>query len=233
MCLNSFQSLYQKNDTLPVSLTSKNLYSLLLDPVSAAPWCFGFWESAVGRPINRWASVWSKSRLKLVENKKNDSLWRILHRAVRVRYSLKLWGYIENDKCAVCGKIEIIEHCFLECPRIRKVWKYFPSTPSRLSCSPFVVSTSSVFYPFSIAPTSLYSSYSSFLIATIIFWIWSSRNFATFHNSTLTPKQIITLIRNDVASHIRCATEDSVKNFWSLLSVFCSVNDDHTITLHL
>lgn len=121
----------------------------------------------------------------------------------------------------------------LECPRIRKVWKYFPSTPSRLSCSPFVVSTSSVFYPFSIAPTSVYSSCSSFLIATIIFWIWSSRNFATFHNSTLTPKQIITLIRNDVASHIRCATEDSVKNFWSLLSVFCSVNDDHTITFHL
>ena len=128
MCLNSFQSLYQKNDTLPVSLTSKNLYSLLLDPVSAAPWCFGFWESAVGRPINRWASVWRKSRLKLVENKKNDSLWRILHRAVRVRYSLKLWGYIENDKCAVCGKNETIEHCFqfLNVPESEKYGNTFP-----------------------------------------------------------------------------------------------------------
>ena len=29
----------------------------------------------VGRTINRWASVWPKSRLKLNESKKNDLLW--------------------------------------------------------------------------------------------------------------------------------------------------------------
>ena len=56
----------------------------------------------VGRSINGWTSVWRKSRLELNENKKNDLLWLILHRALKGRYALKTWRYIDNDKCALC-----------------------------------------------------------------------------------------------------------------------------------
>ncbi|CAH3168931.1 unnamed protein product [Pocillopora meandrina] len=61
---NNFRTLHQKTGALPDSLTGKNLYLLLLDPVCVAPRCSGFWASAMDRPINRWAWVWRKSRLK-------------------------------------------------------------------------------------------------------------------------------------------------------------------------
>lgn len=99
--------------------------------------------------MNRWAAVWRKSRLKLIENKKTDLLWLIIHRAIKVRYALKTWGYkVKSDKCALCSQVETIEHCFLFCPRVRAVWRYFTPYLSRLSSSSFSVNSSCIFFPF-------------------------------------------------------------------------------------
>ena len=136
----------------------------------------------LSRPINRWARVWRKSRLKFNENKKNDLLRLILHRAVRVQYSLKSWGYIRTDRCAICGRIENIEHCFLACPRVVRVWNYFSALLSCLSDSTFVVSIPSVFYPMSDDQLSLLSSLFNYFVATILYWVWLARNSATFRN---------------------------------------------------
>ena len=146
--------------------------------------------------------------------------------AVRVRYSLKSWGYITNDKCAVCNRVENIEHCFLACPRVVRVWHHFSAPLSRVLDSTFVVSIPSVFYPLFDFQHSHSSSLSNFLIVTILYWIWSSRNLATFRNSLLSSQNIIYLIKNDVKSRITCATDDSVRNFSSFRSAFCSVDDD-------
>lgn len=231
-CLDKFNYLFSSYGNVLDDLSCKHIYKALLVLPSAVPGCAGFSGAVVGRPINQWASVWRKSRLKLIENKKNDLLWLILHRPVRVRYSLKKWGYIGNDKCAICSRVESIEHCFLECDRIVRVWKHFSTFLSRFLNSRFVISAPTVFYPLSdsISP---YSSLSNFLLATILFWIWNCRNLATFRNSRLNSLQIIDLINNDVKSRIRCDAIDSVRSFWSLQSVFCSVNDNGHITFLL
>ena len=91
-CLDGFHQLHERYDKLPDDLSCKNLYKLLLVCPGVAPRCAGFWGAVVGRPINRWAWVWRKSRLKLIENKKNDLLWLLIHRAIRVRYALMSWG---------------------------------------------------------------------------------------------------------------------------------------------
>ena len=161
-----------------LNLSCKCIYALFLTLPRDAPRCVGFWDSALCRPINRWATVWRKSRLKLNENKKNDLLWLILHRAVRVRYSL-----IRTDRCAICGRIENIEHCFLACPRVVRVWNYFSPLLSRLSDSTFVVSIPSVFHPLSDDQVSPLFSLFTYFLATILYWIWLARNSATFRNS--------------------------------------------------
>lgn len=155
-CLDKLAVLFSKLGSLPDNLSCKNIYSLLLVLPSLVPKSAGFWGSVVGRPINQWASAWRKSRFKLCENKKNDILWLILHRAVRVRYSLKSWGYINNDKCAVCDRVETIEHCFLECRRVVRVWSHFSLFISSLAGSPFSVSVSDIFSPFLIPRLSLF-----------------------------------------------------------------------------
>ena len=142
--------------------------------------------------------MWRKSRLKLVENRKDDLLWLILHRAVRVRYSLKKWGYIDNEKCAVCKKPETLEHYFLKCARVVCVWNFFSPLLSRLYSSPFFVSSKSVFFPLSETQSSTGNSLASYLIATILYYIWFARNRATFHNSVLPSEKIQRIIQCDI-----------------------------------
>ena len=139
-------SIHIKRGSLPDDFSCKNIYNLLLELPAVSPRSAGFWVSAVGRPINRWASVWRKYRLKLVENKKSDLIWLILHRAVKVRYSLKLWGYkVKSDKCALYSKPETIKYCFLLCSRSRRVWGFFAPFLTRLEVllfrSPFLLSS--------------------------------------------------------------------------------------------
>lgn len=225
-CLDKLAFLFSKCGNIPDDLSCKIIYVLLLVLPSAVPRCAGFWGSVVGRPINRWASVWRKSHLKLCENKKNDLLWLILHRAVRVRYSLNSWGYINNDKCAVCDRVKTIEHCFLECHRVVRVWGHFSPLLSRLGDSTFSVSVYDVFYPLSDAPSRPILCY---LVATILYWVWYARNLATFRNSSLLSKAITNLIIKDIKLRIRCALPDAFRNFWSKDSILCSVDDNENI----
>ncbi len=89
---------------------------------------------------------WFQSTVKnevLIENKKNDLIMLLIQRAVGVHFALMSWGYISSDKCALCNRSETIEHCFLECPRIVKVWDHFSPLISTFLGSPFSVSPKS------------------------------------------------------------------------------------------
>ena len=55
-CLSLLSSLHSKHGSLPADFSCKNLYSLLLDLLSASPRSSGFWAGSLKRPINRWAA---------------------------------------------------------------------------------------------------------------------------------------------------------------------------------
>ena len=80
-CLSFFQQLFNVHNALPDDLSCKHIYSLLVFPC-AAPKCAGWWEAAVDLPIQRWASVWRKSRFKLIGviltmiNARSVAVWR-------------------------------------------------------------------------------------------------------------------------------------------------------------
>ena len=59
------------------------------------------------------------------ENVKNDLAWLISLRAVKIRHSLKNWGYINSSQCASCLREETIDHCFLNNTRVKPVWAFF------------------------------------------------------------------------------------------------------------
>jgi len=230
-CLSLLSSLRSKHSSLLDDFSCKNLYSLLLDLQSASPHSSGFWAASLKRPINQWAAVWRKSRLKLIENKKTDLLWLTIHCAIKVRYALKTWGYkVKSDKCALCSQVETIEHCFLFCPCMRAVWNYFTPYLSRLSNSSFSVNSSCIFFPFSPPASSPSFSLYCYLIATILFWIWQTRNLATFRISVLNVNQIINLIKKDISCRILCAKQDEKQNFWSPGNILCKISDAHSIS---
>ena len=168
--------------------------------------------------------MWRKSRLKVVENKKNDLIWLLIHCAVRVRYNLKSWGYIDSDKCAVCSRVETMQHCFVDCPRVIKVWDFFSPYLSRLLGSSFSLSFSSVLFPFSSLSLFCY------LVATILFHVWHACNSATFRNCRQPPRAIIDIIIKDIQLRIRCDPIDRVRYFWSFDSVFCVLSADDKVS---
>ena len=209
----------------------KNLYALLLELPSASPRSSSFWAASLKRPINQWATVWRKSRLRLIENKKSDLLLLIIHCAIKVCYMLKAWAYkVKSDKCALCSQAETIEHSFLFCPRVRVVWKFYTPYLSRLSNSPLPVNSSCVFFPFESHASSPSFSLYCYLIATILFWIWQTRNLTTFRNSVLNFNQIVNLIKKDVSCRILCAKQDEKENFWSAGNILCTISDANSIS---
>ena len=229
-CLSLFQQIFDKHGALPDDFSCKSFYLFLVTFPDAAPKSAGFWGSVVGRPINRWASVWRKSRLKIIENKKNDLIWLLIHSAVRVRYNLKSWGYIDSDGCAMCHRIETMQHCFVNCPRVKMVWDFFTPHLSRLLGSPFSLSFSSVLFPFSSLHSSPSLSLFYYLISTILFHIWHARNSATFRNRRLPSCAIVNTIIKDIQLRIRCDPLDRVRYFWSVNSVFCEVSANDKIS---
>ena len=134
--------------------------------------------------------------------RKNDLAWLTTLRAVKVRDSLRNWGYIPSSRCASCTRIETIDHCFLNCPRAKSVWSHFIPLLSALLSLPFVPNCASVFlYQFSCRqPKNL--CLLLFVIKTILYGIWIFRNKATFHKGKENSRAIIRYINQDIKKRI-------------------------------
>ena len=199
--VNSLIGILSRQDWFDFDFSTKQCYKVLLRQNSSPPILHRFWSSFLNPGFNL-DRHWSFVRDQFSENYKNDLVWLIVLRVVKVRYSLKHWGYIDNDKCAICSRVETIDHCFLNCARAKMVWAHFRSALSLLIGSPFVRNCVSVFFfqwPIIDAKNARLARY---LIKTILYVIWTFRNKSTFHNGNETSRAIIKYILSDVRKRI-------------------------------
>ena len=199
-------STLEKLARLPTSFvySSKNIYRELLKELSSPPILPRFWSPFL-RPCLDMGEHWSLVRDSLTENFKSDLSWLITLKAVKVRESLRNWGYINSDKCASCPRRETIDHCFLNCSRVKLVWAFFvPLLSSLLNPpTPFVPNCVSVFF-FRFPPCfSRNRAIVIYLIKSILYGIWKFRNKATFHNGNETDRAITRYIIQDITSRIK------------------------------
>lgn len=179
-CLNFLSTL----DNLPLRnslLSTKQIYCHFLKKTSSPPILPYTWSAILG-PGFVMKDHWTRVRDPLTENFKSDLLWFITLRGVKVRDSLKNWGYIASDQCAVCNRKETIDHCFLNCVRVKRVWSYFTPPLSSLLRSPFRPYVPSVFSFRWSSNHRKKNAIAVFLIKSILYAIWIFRNRATFHN---------------------------------------------------
>ena len=129
--LDSLCKILSCQDWLDFVFTSKKCYSTLLQEKSSSPVIHRYWVFflSIGFDLDRH---WSLVRDGFCQNFKNDLLWLIILRAVKVRDSMKNWGYINSDRCASCPRKETIDHCFLNCPRVKSVSTNFTPILSSL-----------------------------------------------------------------------------------------------------
>ena len=183
------------------SFSAKEFFSLLFVKVSSAPILPYLWNPFVPRSF-ALTRHWLHVRDNFTENYKNDIAWLITLRAVKVRHSLRNWGYISSSQCASCSRIETIDHCFLNCQRAKSVWIHFTPLLSALLSVPFVPNCATVFFYEFRCPQPKSFRIVLFLIKTILFAIWKFRNKATFHNGKENAKAIIRYIKQDIRNRI-------------------------------
>ena len=143
--------------------------------------------------------------------------------------TLKNWGYIDSNKCASCSRKETIDHCFLNCVRVKRVWSFFSPVLSSLLGNVFLPSCTRVFF-FRWAPVSPKNAQLiRFLIKTILYGIWKFRNKATFHNGNDTPEGMIRYILSDIKNRVACdyyrLTFSEFRNCWEAPGL-CRLNGD-------
>lgn len=199
--LTSLRKILSCQDWRDFAFTSKKCYSTLLKEKSSSPVIHRFWVSflTVGFDLDRH---WSLVRDGFSENFKNDLLWLIILRAVKVRGSLKNWGYINSDRCAFCSRKETIDHCFLNCSRVKAVWSHFSPILSSLIGVTFLPNCLFVFFFQWPRVDACRARLARFVIKTILYGVWKFRNKASFQNGTEDSRAIIRYIKVDIRKRI-------------------------------
>lgn len=222
-CLKTLTSL---DESTP--LTSKKIYEKLLSRNSSPPILPRWWTPflSVGFSLS---DHWSSVRDKFCENYKSNVMLLIILRGVKVRDSLKCWGYIDNDLCASCNRKETIDHCFINCVRTKRVWGHFAPSLNRVLGVPFTINLFFIFFfgwPSVSAKRSLVARY---LVKSILYGIWVFRNKTTFHNGTEDHSAIIRYITSDIKNRLKFdhfRLPESFLRLW-LIPRFVFVRDGH------
>ena len=215
--LTTLREILSRQDWLDFQFSAKNCYRTLLKKKSSPPILPRSWGLLLG-PDFRFNRHMSFVRDGFSENYKDDLLRLITLRAVKVRDSLRSWGYIASDRCAKCNLKETIDHCFLNCVRAKWVWHYFsPILSALLSCT-FVRNCVFVFFFKWLTTNSKHAHIARYLIKSILYAIWKFRNKCTFHNGTERSDAIIKYISHDIKTRIRIdfsrSSPTSFRNAW-------------------
>lgn len=202
---------------LNFSFASKDFYSLLISKIFTIPIFPLPWTPFVSRTFSL-SQHWQRVRDSVTENFKNDLAWLITLRGVKVRHSMRNWGYISSSRCASCTRIETIDHGFLNCRRVKPVWLFFVPILSALLGFPFVPNVSMVFFYQFRCSRQRDLRILLFFIKTILYAIWKFRNKATFHNgkenSRAIRRYIIQDIKNRISLDRHRLSPNAFRNLW-------------------
>ena len=170
---------------------------------------------------------WSLVRDSFTENFKNDLLWLIALRAVKVRDSLQNWGVTDSGSCASCPLRETTDHCFLNCIRVKRVWARFAPALTLVLGSPFVPNTLTVFFFLWPSASAKRARIARHLVKSILYGIWVFRNKATFYNVSYDHRAIIKFIVGDLRQKVRTDflrfSNSRFSDLW-VLDGFCVVD---------
>ena len=174
---------------------------MLLLNVCSAPILSHLWSPFISGQFSL-ARHWECVRKNFTENYNNDLAWLITLRAVKVRDSLRNWGYISSSWCASCSRAETIDHFFLNCWRAKSVWARFIPLLSPFLSFPFIPNCAFVFLFQFPRPQWRNFRLLLFVIKTILYGILKFRNKAVFHNGKESPNAIIRYLEHDIKKRI-------------------------------
>ena len=219
-------SVMSRFDVVNTPPSSKAIYCAL-NKVSTPPSLHRAWVPYLG-PGFSIRDHWAKVRDSFCDNRLNDLFWLITLRGVKVRDSLYNWGYIPSYKCAMCNRRETTDHCFLNCPRVKRVWAHFRPVLSALLGFDFLVNVCTVFF-FCFSCDAKKFRIASFVIKSVTYAIWTFRNKSTFHNGREEASALIKYALHSINGRVKLdfhrLSREKFLRVWGEPS-FCFVSND-------
>ena len=210
-----------------VQLSTKGIYLFLLKVKSSSPGVHRVWAPYLGSGfsvVDYWAKVRDSA-----DGKMNDLFWLIALRGIKVRDSLRNWGYISSDRCAVCPRKETIDHCFVNCARAKRVWSHFRPILILLTGYALPINLATIFF-FWFPNSSVKKAFlARFIIKNVLFSIWIFRNKSTFHNGNEDHRAIIKFALHSIKGRVKLDFHRLPRGKFSsqwVLPGFCSLRGD-------
>ena len=75
---------------------------------------------------------WGFKLAKLTSIKHRNMLLRVAHGEIYTKEKLHRYNLIDNDRCPRCGEAETLNHKFIECDYVRRIWRYATSLTANL-----------------------------------------------------------------------------------------------------
>ena len=108
-------------DTLPNKLTAQTFRKIITESKAVQPSASFFWRNRYNYNIdkNNWLMGYSSTqeeRLRLLQ-------WKILHNIYPTNILLQKMGIRINNLCDSCLEVDVIEHFFWRCKKLKQFWK--------------------------------------------------------------------------------------------------------------
>ena len=99
---------------------------MLLNDEKVAPASREKWEEIFNVQIDRqtWEKIYKLLFECTIESLLQSFQYRVIHEMAAYRYLLQKFGYVADNKCEKCNKVETIRSKFFEYVKLKPLWLY-------------------------------------------------------------------------------------------------------------
>ena len=186
----------------------------------------------------KWSAVWETCHKGLNTGQENEVCYLTAHRVVKTSAYLKFKCGMKSvsEFCVRCGQIEDLEHLFIECETVGRVWKEF--TPILRQIVPGEVFTDKkilLLRDFQHKHPKRATLLATYLMKMILHKIWRARCISLFDKKQLSARDIIQQIQTELR---QCITISFYSNrsdiskqmlVWRHKDILCTLSENNKL----
>jgi len=216
----------------PRTLTTKQFYDMLIQKHVTPP--------IVERkfPYVDFSSVWKDTSSPFLDPHIQSFLWKTVHQILPVNYDLWRHNISRNKYCTFCNSIETLSHLLCECTVVKPLWR----TVCPLMCTYLdknIVMTHAIllFNKFPATANSYTRQVGLYMLACSKYAIWICRNKSKYNNKDITSETIIMNFlyhfRFRILVDFQRLNLEIFKKYWCYKDIFCAIDNQQKIQIHI
>jgi len=183
------------------SLTSKELYDILLFSKTIQPRCKNYWINMYPSITSSWCNVFEMNTCnRFIPRAIIDFNWKLIHGVVNTEDKLQKMKY-SDGKCTICTENETVRHLLIECKDVKNIWNMINLILRKAIDDTIQLNDQHILIGMVEERTE--DMYITNMVIAIVRWIiWKRRNKCKFEQSLLTFNQFKCFVLSNIQIHI-------------------------------